>query len=234
MDFGIVALIVIAALVGGAALFARPRNVLPLEELLLRLHSIQNDAQLTAAQKLHLAEIAYRGFESSIVSVIGGVHDVFPAASVVMKTSSRSLPLIGVELNRVSPEELRAFEKGKAVTLRVRLPGWAHYSDVVGLPAGFKDSRLFYAGRWYGVKSTYRVRDPNEPRTGEYPLDQQKPAMKTGEHKAIPGTLHKTGEFKAFPRGPGPKTSEFRLPANPSPKTVEVKIGRPDDPKRSQ
>ncbi|MGQ0586604.1 MAG: hypothetical protein ACT4PK_05335 [Gammaproteobacteria bacterium] len=228
MDIGIIALIVIAAIVGGAAFFARPRNVLPLEELLMRLHSIQNDAQLTAAQKLHLAEIAYRGFEANTLSVIGGVHDVFPAASIVMKTSSRSLPLIGVELSRVSPEELRAFDKGKAVTLRVRLPGWAHYSDIVGLPAGFKDARLFYAGRWYGVKSTYRVRDPNEPRTGEYPLDQ-KPVMKTGEHKV----LKSTGEFKALPRGPGPKTGEYRV-ANPGPRTLEVKIGRPDDPKRGQ
>ena len=228
MDFGIIGLLVVAAAVAGAAFFARPRKVLPLEELLMRLHSIQNDAQLTAAQKLHLAEIAYGGFATSVVSVIGGVEDVFPAASIVMKTSSRALPLIGIELNRVSPEELRAFDKGKAVTLRVRLPSWSRYSDVVGLPAGFRDARLFYSGRWYGVKSTYRVRDPNEPRTGEHPLDQAKPAMKTGEFKAL-----KTGEFKALPRGPGPKTGEFRIPSTGA-KTIEIKIGRPDDPKRNQ
>jgi hypothetical protein len=189
MDAGLLGLIAAAGVVAGTVYFARPAKVLPLEELLARLTSIQGDPQLTGAQKLHLAELAYRGFESSTVSVVGGVHDVQGAAAVVMKTSSKELPLIGVELSRVSPEQLRVFEKGKAVTLRVRLPAWARYSDVVGLPVGFRDAKLFYAGRWYGVKSTYRVRDPAEPKTGEF-----KAMTQSGEFTA----LTKTGTFKAL------------------------------------
>jgi hypothetical protein len=211
MDAAVIALLVVIAAIVGAMLFARPTKVLPLEELLTRLSSIQADPQLTAAQKLHLAEIAYHGFESSIVSIVGGVHDVFPAASIVMKTTSRELPLIGVELARVSPEQLRAFDKGKAVTLRVKLPGWSRYSDVVGLPVAFRDARLFYAGQWYGVKGTYRVRDPSEPKTGEF-LALSRSGELTG--------LQKTGEFKAY---------------RPNDKTVEVKLPKPDDPsKRNQ
>ena len=204
MDAGLIGLLLIAAVIGGAAFLMRPSKVLPLDELLARLASIQADAQLTAAQKLHLAEIAYRGFSNYTVSLVGGVHDVFPAASIVMKTSARDLPLVGVELSRVSPEELRAFDKGKAVTLRVRLPGWERYSSVVGLPAGFRDAKLFYGGKWYGVKSTYRVRDPNEPKTGEFAAA----TTRTGTHPALP-KIHKTGEFVAFPKS-GQKTVEVR------------------------
>ncbi len=219
MDAAIWGLVVIAVVVAGAFFFARPSQVLPLDELLSRLAHIQNDPQLTAAQKLHLSEIAYHGFESATVSVVGGVHDVFPPGSIVIKTSSKQLPLIGVELSRVSAEQLRAFDKNKAVTLRVRLPGWSRYSDVVGLPAGFRDARLFYSGHWYNVKSTYRVRDPAEPRTGEF-AKQPPQAQKTGTFPALPKVTIRTGEFKAFPSS--------------GPKTVEVKIGKPDDPKRSQ
>ena len=216
MDAGLIGLFVVAAMIGGAAYLVRPAKVLPLDELLERLASIQADSQLTAAQKLHLAEIAYRGFASYTVSLVGGVHDVFPNNAVVMKTSSRDLPMVGVELSRVSADELRAFEKGKAVTLRVRLPGWERYSGVVGLPAGFRDAKLFYGGRWYGVKSTYRVRDPAEPRTGEFAAATQR----TGTHQALP-KAHKTGDFVAFP-----KTGQ---------KTIEVKALPPmDDPKRKQ
>jgi len=191
MDWGILGVAVVAAVVIGAAIYARPAKVLPLDELLTRLASIHSDPNLTAAQKHHLAEIAYHGFESSTVSVIGGVHEVFPNNAIVIKTSTSALPLIGVELGRVSPDELRAFNKGKAVTLRVRLPRWAEFSDVVGLPARFSDAKLFYGGRWYAVKGTYRVRDPNEPKTGEF-----KAAHKTGEFKAL---TSKTGTFKALP-----------------------------------
>ena len=217
MDAGLIGLLVIAAVVGVVVYFARPTKVLPLDELLARLASINADAQLTAAQKLHLSEIAYRGFSNYVVSLVGGVHDVYPNSAIVMRTSSRDLPLVGVELSRVSPEQLRAFDKGKAVTLRVRLPGWERYSSVVGLPAGFRDAKLFYAGRWYGVKSTYRVRDPAEPRTGEHPVAA---TGKTGTFPAMP-KVHKTGEFVAFP-----KTGQ---------KTVEVKALPPmDDHKRNQ
>jgi hypothetical protein len=216
MDAGLIGLLVIAAIIGGAAFFMQPSKVLPLDELIARLASIQSDAQLTAAQKQHLAEIAYRGFSSYRVSLVGGVHDVFPGSSIVMKTSVRDLPLVGVELSRVSAEELRSFDKGKAVTLRVRLPGWERYSSVVGLPAGFRDAKLFYGGRWYGVKSTYRVRDPSEPRTGEYAAA----AARTGTHPALP-KVHKTGEYVAFPKS--------------GQKTVEVKALPPmDDKKRNQ
>lgn len=200
-------LVFVAVVLAIAAYFVRPRKVLPLDELVGRLASIQADAQLTAAQKLHLAEIAYRGFSGFVVSLVGGVHDVFPNAAVVMKTSSKDLPLVGVELSRISPEELRAFTKGKAVTLRVRLPAWDRYTSVVGLPAGFRDAKLFYGGRWYGVKSTYRVRDPSEPRTGEFAAA----AHTTGTFTAVP-KVHKTGEYTAFPKT-GPKTVE--LPAVP-------------------
>jgi hypothetical protein len=215
MDYALLGLVVIVAAVIGAVALARPQKVLPLDELLSRLSHIQGDAGLTAAQKQHLAELAYRGFEASVVSVIGGVHDVFANGAIVMKTTSRDLPLIGVELKSVSAEQLRAFDKGKPVTLRVRLPGWATYSDVIGLPAGFRDARLFFAGRWYGVKSTYRVRDPSEPKTGEF-----KAANKTGEFKALPTTGPKTGTFQALP-STGPKTGTFRA-------------FKADDPKRSQ
>ena len=216
MDAGLIGLFVVAAIIGGAVYFARPSKVLPLDELLGRLASIQADPQLTAAQKLHLAEIAYRGFSSYVVSLVGGVHDVFPNNSIVMKTSSRDLPLVGVELSRVSADELRAFDKGKAVTLRVRLPGWERYSSVVGLPAGFSDARLFYAGRWYGVKNTYRVRDPAEPKTGEFAAA----TSRTGTHPALP-KVQMTGEFAAFPKS--------------GQKTIEVKALPPmDDPKRKQ
>ena len=199
MDYGLLGLLFVAVVIAVAAYFARPSKVLPLDELLARLAHIQADAQLTAAQKLHLAEIAYRGFSSYVVSVVGGVQDVFPNASIVMKTSSKELPLVGIELSRVSTGELRAFDKGKAVTLRVRLPGWEKYSSVVGLPAGFRDARLFYGGRWYGVKSTYRVRDPSEPKTGEFDK-----LTRTGEFKAV----RRTGEHPAF--GGGPKTVEVK------------------------
>jgi len=188
MESVVVGLLAIAAIVVAVVYAARPREVLPLDELLSRLTSIGIDPKLTAAQKRHLAEIAYHGFESNVVSVIGGVQDVFPNGSIVMKTSSRELPLIGVELSRVSPEELRSFMKGNAVTLRVKLPGWKDYSDVVGLPAGFRDAKLFCGGRWYGVKSTYRVRDPSEPKTGTFkklPMDELK-NMRTGEFKRTP------------------------------------------------
>ena len=214
MDYALLGLVEIVAAVIGAVALARPQKVLPLDELLSRLSHIQGDPNLTAAQKQHLAELAYRGFETSVVSVIGGVHDVFANGAIVMKTTSRDLPLIGVELKGVSAEQLRTFDKGKPVTLRVRLPGWATYSDVVGLPAGFRDARLFFAGRWYGVKSTYRVRDPSEPKTGEF-----KAASKTGEFKALPTAGPKTGTFQALPSGP--KTGTFRA-------------FKPDDPKRSQ
>ena len=189
MDAGLVGLIVVGGIIGVALFFARPTKILPLEELLGRLASIQADPQLTAAQKLHLAQLAYRGFESHTVSVVGGVQDVHAPGAVVMKTSSKELPLIGVELSRVSPAELRSFDKGKALTLRVRLPAWSKYSDVVGLPVGFRDAKLFYAGKWYGVKSTYRVRDPAEPKTGEFTAMTQ-----SGEFTA----LTKTGTFKAL------------------------------------
>ena len=191
MDFGIIGLVVVAAVVIGAAIVVRPRKVLPMDELLARLASIHSDPQLTAAQKHHLAEIAYHGFEECMVSIVGGVHDVFPNGAIVMKTAARELPLIGVELARVSPAELRAFEKGKAVTLRARLPAWREFSEVVGLPARLTDARLFYAGRWHGVKGTYRVRDPAEPKTGEF-----KSITKTGEFTAL---TSKTGTFKAIP-----------------------------------
>jgi hypothetical protein len=209
MDLGILGLAVIAAVVIGAAIYARPGKVLPLDELLGRMASINADPTLTAAQKHHLAEIAYHGFETSTVSVIGGVHDVFGNNAVIIKTSARELPLIGVELARISPEELRAFNKGKAVTLRVRLPRWKEFSDIVGLPARFSDAKLFYAGKWYGVKGTYRVRDPSEPKTGEF-----KAAHKTGEFKALPSTGPATGTFKALPSA-GPKTGTFKALPDP-------------------
>jgi hypothetical protein len=189
MDAGLIGLLVVAAIIAGAIYFARPSRVLPLEELLARLASIQADPQLTAAQKLHLGELAYRGFESFTVSVVGGVHDVHAPGAVVLKTSSKELPLIGVELARVAPAELRTFDKGKAVTLRVRLPAWSKYSDIIGLPIGFRDAKLFYGGKWYGVKSTYRVRDPAEPKTGEFTA-----MTHSGEFTA----LTKTGTFKAL------------------------------------
>ncbi|MGH8482760.1 MAG: hypothetical protein ACRES8_09890 [Nevskiaceae bacterium] len=205
MDAGVIGLLMVLAVIGVALYFARPRKVLPLDELLARLASIHNDPQLTSTQKLHLAEIAYRGFSGYAVSLVGGVQDVFPNNAVVMKTSSHELPLVGVELARVTPEELRAFNKGKAVTLRVRLPGWERYVSVVALPAGFRDAKLFYGGRWYGVKSTYRVRDPSEPKTGEFRAAAQRtgtfPALpknpRSGEFPALP-TSQKTGEFKAL------------------------------------
>jgi len=199
MDTIVVGLLATVAIVAAVVYATREREVLPLDELLSRLTSIQADSQLTAAQKQHLCEIAYRGFQDSVVSVIGGVQDVFPNASIVMKTLSRELPLIGVELARVSPEELRAFNKGKEVTLRVKLPGWENFSEAVGLPARFTEAKLFYGGRWYGVKSTYRVRDPSEPKTGEFKIGPKTSEFKvsrmTGELKAAT----KTGEFKALP-----------------------------------
>lgn len=197
MDAGLVGLALVAGIIAGAIYFARPSKVLPLEELLNRLVTIQADGQLTAAQKLHLAELAYRGFESFTVSVVGGVHDVRAPGAVVLKTASKELPLIGVELSRVSPAELRTFDKGKAITLRVRLPAWSRYSDVIGLPAGFRDARLFYGGKWYGVKSTYRVRDLAEPKTGEF-----KAMTQSGEFTA----LTRTGTFKTLHPGDPKRT----------------------------
>ena len=217
MDYAILGLVVVLAVVVGAVAFARPQKVLPLDELLSRMAHIQADTSLTAAQKLHLAELAYHGFQGSMVSVIGGVHDVFANGAIVMKTTSKDLPLIGVELKGVSAEQLRGFDKGKPVTLRVHLPPWSAYSEVAGLPAGFRDARLFFAGRWYGVKTTYRVRDPSEPKTGEF---KAAAAAKTGEFKALPTTGPATGTFKALP-STGPRTGTFKA----------LKV---DDPKRSQ
>lgn len=198
MDAGLIGLLVVAAIIAGAAYFVRPSKVLPLEELLARLTSIHADDKLTAAQKLHLSELAYRGFESFTVSVIGGVQDVHAPGAVVVKTASKELPLIGVELARVSPAELRTFDKGQTVTLRVRLPAWSRYTDIVGLPVGFRDARLFYRGKWYSVKSTYRVRDLAEPKTGEF-----KAMTQSGEFTA----LTKTGTFKAL-RPDDPKRTQ--------------------------
>lgn len=198
MDAGLIGLLVVAAIIAGAVYFVRPSKVLPLEELLARLTSIHADDKLTAAQKLHLSELAYRGFENFTVSVIGGVQDVHAPGAVVVKTASKELPLIGVELARVSPAELRTFDKGQTVTLRVRLPAWSRYTDIVGLPVGFRDARLFYRGKWYSVKSTYRVRDLAEPKTGEF-----KAMTQSGEFTA----LTKTGTFKAL-RPDDPKRTQ--------------------------
>lgn len=247
-------LIVIAGI--AVAFFLWPRPVRPLDELLARLVAIHDDAKLTGVQKLQQAHSAYRHYESSIVSLIGGVHDVFPNNSIVLKTTIRDLPLIGVELSNATKEQLLHFEKGKPATLRARLPGWAAYTDVVGLAAGFHDCRLFYSGKWFGVKSTYRVRDPSEPKTGEFKAAPPKTgefkaappktgefkvaAMKTGEFKAI---STKTGEFRALPPKTGefkavppPKTGEFRVaPLKTGDKTGEFKaLPVEDDPKRKQ
>jgi hypothetical protein len=216
MDYGLLGLLFVAAVIAAAVYFARPSKVLPLDELLSRLASIHADAQLTAAQKLQLSEIAYRGFSAYVVSLTGGVHEVHPNGSVVIKTVSRELPLVGAELAHFSQELLASFEKGHALALRVRLPPWERYSSVVGLPAGFREARLYYAGRWHGVKNTYRVRDPSEPKTGEFAKTAA--TNRTGTHAALP-RIHKTGEFTAFP-----KTGQ---------KTVEVKALPPtDDHKR--
>lgn len=211
MDYGLLGLFFVAGVIAVAVYFARPSKVLPLDELLVRLAGIQDDPQLTAAQKLHLGEIAYKGFQPYWVSVVGSVHDVFPAASVVIKTSSHDLPLVGVELGRITPAELRHFDKGSAVTLRVRLPPWEKYASVVGLPAVFREARLFYAGRWYGVKGTYRVRDPNEPKTGEFQAltatGEFRAVKGTGEHAALPKPI-RSGEFPALPKGTTTRTGE--------------------------
>lgn len=221
MDFSIVGLFVIAAIVAGAAYFLRPPKVLPLHELLARLTSINADPQLTAAQKIHLCEIAYNGFEANLVSILGTVQDVFPNAAVVIRTAAPELPLIGIELARVSAEELRAFSKGKTVTLRARLPAWKAFTEIVGLPASFREPKLFYGGVWHGVKSTYRVRDPSEPRTGTF----QAVPPRTGQ---FPAMAPKTGQFPALPT----KTGQF--PAA-SPKTGQYPVVNMDDPpKRNQ
>jgi hypothetical protein len=234
MDYGLIGLLFVAVVIAVAAFFARPSKVLPLDELLVRIAGIQDDPKLTAAQKLHLAEIAYRGFQPYWVSLVGGVHDVFPSSSIVMKTSSHDLPLVGIELARVTPEELRAFDKGKAVTLRVRLPGWEKYASVVGLPAAFREARLFYSGRWYNVKSTYRVRDPNEPKTGEHQsltaTGEFRAVKRTGEHAAVPRAM-KSGEHPALPKS-GPKTGEHPAAPKPEQKTGEFKAFGWNDPKR--
>ena len=157
MDLGIVGLLVVAAIVAGAVLFGRPKPALPLDQLLARLSDISANPTLTAVQKRHQAEVAYRAYESKTVSVIGVVDDVFPNGSVTMRTSSRELPAVGVELSRVSPDQLRSFMKGKAITLRARLPGWNKFTDIAELAPGLHGAKAFCGGKWYGVKATYKV-----------------------------------------------------------------------------
>jgi hypothetical protein len=163
MDSAIIGLLVIAAIVAAVVYYGRPRPAVPLDELLSRLGSIAADPKLTAVQRHHEAEMAYRAYESREVSLIGKVDDVFPGGSIIMQTSARDLPRVGVELSRASPEQLRALEKGKVVTLRARLPAWKAYSDIADLPAGFHGAKVFCGGRWYGVKGTYRVTQDPKP-----------------------------------------------------------------------
>ena len=210
MDFGILGLLVIAVVVVGAAFALRPPRVLPLGELLARLTAIHADPQLTAAQKSHLSEIAYNGFEANLVSVMGTLQDAFANGAIVIQTHAPELPLIGIELAGVSAEEVRGFTKGKTVTLRAKLPPWKAFTEIVGLPASFRDAKLFYGGAWHGVKSTYRVRDPSEPKTGEF-----KALHKTGQFQAMPA---KTGQFPALP----PKTGQYPV------------VNFDDPPKRNQ
>ena len=160
MDSVVIGLLATAAIVAAVVYGARPRKALPLDELLAHLARIDASSELTAVQKRHQAEVAYRAYQHRIVSVIGVVDDVFPNGSVTMRTSSRDLPAVGMELNRVSNEQLRQFMKGKAITLRVKLPDWRKFTDVADLAPGFHGAKAFFAGRWYPVKATYRVRPP--------------------------------------------------------------------------
>ena len=160
MDPGIIGLLLVAVVVAGAAFFFRPRATLSLDELLARLSELEGNAALTAVQKRHEAEIVYRLFEDKTVSLLGAIEDVFPNGSVTMHTTSRDLPLVGVELNGVSGAHLRSLEKGRTFTLRAKLPGWKKFTAVADLPAGFHGAKAFCAGHWYPVKSTYRVRLP--------------------------------------------------------------------------
>lgn len=204
MDYGLLGLFFVAAVIAVAAYFAGPSKVLPLDELLVRLAGIQDDAQLTATQKLHLGEIAYKGFQSYWVSLTGTVQDIVHGSAVVMKTTSHDLPLVGIEFGHLGAEQVRAFTQGKAIKLRARLPPWEKYASVVGLPAAFREPKVFCDGRWHGVKSTYRVRDPNEPKTGEFQAltatGEFRAVKRTGEHAAAAKPI-RSGEFPALPKG---------------------------------
>jgi hypothetical protein len=167
MDSVLIGLVAIVAIVAAVVYASRPKASLPLDELLSRLAMIAADPKLTAVQKRHEAEMVYRAYQSRQVSLVGSVHDVFPNGSIVMQTTARDLPLVGVDLSRATSEQLRALEKGRSVTLRVRLPLWKAYSDVADLPAGFHGAKVFCGGRWYGVKGTYRVRA--EPKSALHP-----------------------------------------------------------------
>jgi hypothetical protein len=155
---GLVGLVVAVAIVVAAFLLMRPKQTLPIDELLARLTHISGDANLTAVQKRHLAELAWKSYAGKVVSVIGVIEDVFPNGSITMKTSARELPRVGVELARASAEELRGIMKGKSITLRAKLPGWKEHADVADLLPGFHGAKAFCAGQWYPVKATYKVR----------------------------------------------------------------------------
>lgn len=158
MDSVVVGLLVTAAVVAAAVYAAHPRKMLPLDELLACLARINGSTQMTAVQKRHEAELTYRYYVGRPVSLLGSVQDVFPNGSIVMQTAPRDLPAVGIELSRVSGDQLRGIMKGKAITLRVKLPEWKAFADVAELPAGFRDANVYCGGRWYGVKGTYRVR----------------------------------------------------------------------------
>ena len=97
------------------------------------------------------------------------------------------------------------------MTLRVKLPPWKAFTEIVGLPASFRDAKLFYGGVWHGVKGTYRVRDPSEPKTGQFPALQktgQFPAMapaRTGQYPALPT---KTGQWPVVRMDDPPKRNQ--------------------------
>ena len=158
MDTGLIALVVVAAIVAGAFFMTRPRHSVPIDGLLTSLTAIAGDASLTAVQKRHQAEVAWGAYAGKVVSVLGVVEDVYPNGSITMQTSARELPLVGIELARVSAEALRGIMKGKSITLRAKLPGRKEYADLADLLPGLHDAKAFCAGHWYPVKSTYKVR----------------------------------------------------------------------------
>jgi len=167
MDYGFVALMLVAGFVAAAWALGRQTQVLGIDAFVLIIMDIVNSSELTAVQKRHASEAVYRKHAGRTVSLVGAIEDVFPNRAVVMSTASRTFPRVGFDILRIRDEQLRALSKGKSVTLRARLPKATGVPAVESLPEALWDAKVFCGGRWYPVKNVFVARAPGAGKAAE-------------------------------------------------------------------
>ena len=158
MDYGFLGFLAVAGVVAAVWALGRQSQVLGLDLFMLMVTDIVNRGELTAVQKRHDTETVYRKHAGKTVSLVGMLEDVFPNRAVVTTPSSRSFPRLGFDILRIRDERLRSLSKGKAVTLRGRLPRWSGTPEIESLPEQLRDARVFGDGRWYPVKNVFVAR----------------------------------------------------------------------------